>query len=65
MHSMVPASQSILALLFSHLDESQKDESIGLFQLMRETLGFRPYKVLLLAYLFSWLAIQVYTETNC
>ncbi len=62
---MVPASQSILALLFCHLDESQKDESIGLFQLMRETLGFRPYKVLLLTYLFSWLAIQVYTETNC
>ena len=40
-------------------EEMRTDKRIGFFAGLREVLGFRPYMLLILIELFSWLAAQV------
>ena len=46
-------------LFVASTEEMNTDKRIGFFKGLRETIGFKPYLLLLLMEMFSWLAVQV------
>ena len=48
-----------LALTEQSSEEANTDKKIGFIKGLRETISFRPYLMLLLVELFTWLSVQV------
>ena len=51
-------------MTYKYTDEANTDKKIGFFKGLYDTISFKPYLMLLLLELFSWLSIQVRHNIN-